>query len=123
MCWLPLQCAVLISFMSIDHVHAQCDGLNECDRTEWIPWSNCGVTRGGCSRRRDLCCSGNVTPFTLENCLKYCNITEIWWWANSYKQNTCETSCIQRLDNSTYYQCKCSPDNSSYSCKRGETFF
>jgi hypothetical protein len=89
----------------------------------WILWSNCGVACGGHSRRRDLRCPGNVTPQTLENCLKYCNITEIWWWRNSYEQGTCETSCIQRLDMHTYYQCKCSLDNSSYSCKRGETFF
>lgn len=123
MCWLPLQFVVLLSFMYITHVHANCNDVKECDRTRWIPWSNCGVTCGGHFRRRDICCPGNVTPQTLENCLKHCNLTEAWWWSNSYEQDTCETSCIQKLGKDTYYQCKCNPDNSSYSCERGETIF
>ena len=121
MCLLPLQCVVLLAFMSINHVHAKCDGVKECDRTAWLSWSNCSVTRGVRFRQKALCCS--VKSPTFENCLKHCNLTEPWWWANSYEQDTCETSCIQRLDKYTYYQCKCSPDHSSYSCERGETFF
>ena len=120
MCWLLLQCVVLPSFMYINHVHAICESGKPCD-TRWVPWLNCNVTCGVRFRQKAICCSANSTTF--ENCLKHCNLTEIWWWANSYEQDTCNTSCTHGPYGDKYYQCKCTTGKYKYSCETGKTIY
>lgn len=121
MWWFPLQYVVLLSFMYINHVYAQCE---DCDIIEWAPWSNCDhdITCGEEHFRwKHLCCSDNVKPQTFENCLQHCNLTETWWWAHSYEQDTCNTSCLHGPYGDTYRRCKCTTGQYRYSCETGKT--
>jgi hypothetical protein len=122
MCWLLLQCVVLLSFMYINHVHAICEGQDDCHATDWMHWSNCSLTCGVRFRQKALCCS--VKQPTFENCLKHCNLTEICWWANSYEQDTCNTSCTHGPYGDKSYQCKCiATEKYHYSCETGKTIY
>ena len=123
MCCLPLQCVVLLSFIYINHVHAECDGAKHCHDSGWMPWSNCSVACGVRFRLKGLCCSATVKSHTFDNCLKHCNLTETWWLANSYEQDTCNTSCTHGPYGDKCYQCKCTTGQYRYSCETGKILF
>lgn len=71
---------ILISITNCLLVTAeQCklDGSDECHIFTWRSWESCNGVCGHQKqiRERVFCCSSNVTPHNIDNCLKHCNFS------------------------------------------------
>ncbi|CAC5398945.1 JAG1 [Mytilus coruscus] len=91
-----------------------------CDILDWNNWSQCNATCGGGSRLRNrkINCNANWKPFTLENCLKNCNITDKKWMTKGMEHELCKPSCHNGTYNYIKQRCTCSIGFSGICCEK-----
>ncbi|VDI10597.1 Hypothetical predicted protein [Mytilus galloprovincialis] len=91
-----------------------------CDILDWNNWSQCDATCGGGSRfrKKNINCNTNWIPFTLENCLKKCNITDKEWKTNGVEHELCKPNCHNGTYNYIKQRCTCSIEFSGNCCEK-----
>ncbi|XP_061162843.1 neurogenic locus Notch protein-like [Saccostrea echinata] len=93
-----------------------CSVEPECHVFHWKEWGSCAGVCGSQSqgRERKMCCSYSVSPRTVENCLKHCNLSLNFELNQSKPCRVCENGGT--LDFSSL-SCKCDQHYKNICCQ------
>lgn len=83
------------------------DGSDDCHIFPWRSWESCNGACGHQNRRREqvFCCSANVYPHNIDNCLKHCNFSNNF---ERFQNKTCRVCEHGGTLLSVSSPCKCS---------------
>ncbi|XP_061196826.1 neurogenic locus notch homolog protein 1-like [Saccostrea echinata] len=94
----------------------QCSHEPECHVFNWKEWASCTGVCGSQSQRRErnMCCSMSVSPHTIENCLKHCNLSPNFKLDQSKSCRICENGGTLNISS---LSCKCDPYHKGDCCQ------
>lgn len=95
--------------------------FGDCQIFSWRSWGSCTGVCGHQKRSRErvFCCSKDVHPHNLENCLKHCNFSKDF---ESYQNQTCIVCEHGGTSSLLAFTCKCTPNYKGDCCQGKKQF-